>query len=61
MIEKALEREAQVDARHIKAEVSGHVVRLYGNVHCSHEAAAATAAGAAPGASEVENHLAVAP
>lgn len=62
VIEKALEREAQADARHIKVEVSGHVVKLYGNVHSSHEAtAAATAAGAAPGISEVENYLAVAP
>lgn len=62
VIEKALEREAQVDARHIKVELAGHVVKLYGNVHSIHEStAAATAAGAARGITEVENHLIVTP
>lgn len=61
VIEKALEREARA-GRHIKVEVSGHVVKLYGNVYSSHEATVASAAaGAVPGVSEVENHLAVAP
>lgn len=62
VIEKALEREAQVDARHIKVEVSGRLVKLSGNVHSIHEATAAvTAASAAPGVGEVENHLVVTP
>lgn len=62
VIEKALERAAQVDARHIRIEVSGHVARLYGNVHSMHESrAATTAAAAAPGVTRVENHLVVSP
>jgi len=62
VIEDAFRREAQVDARHIKIEVSGHIARLYGNVHSMHESTAATtAAAAAPGITMVENHLVVTP
>ncbi len=62
VIENAFRREAQVDARHIKIEVSGHIARLYGNVHSMHESTAAmTAASAAPGIIVVENHLVVTP
>jgi osmotically-inducible protein OsmY len=36
VIEDAFNREARVDARHIEVEVSGNVVKLYGNVHSLH-------------------------
>ena len=62
MIEDAFRREAQVDARHIKIDVSGHIAKLYGNVHSMHESTAAmTAASAAPGITMVENHLVITP
>lgn len=62
VIEDAFRREAQVDARHITIEVSGHIAKLYGNVHSMHESTAATtAAAAAPGITTVENHLVVTP
>jgi osmotically-inducible protein OsmY len=62
VIEDAFRREAQIDARHIKVEISDHVANLYGNVHSMHEATAATAAAAAaPGVAMVESHLVVTP
>ena len=62
MIEDAFRREAQIDARHIRVEVSDHTAKLYGHVHSLHEAAAArAAAAAAPGVATVESHLAVSP
>ena len=55
-------REAEVDARHVKVEVTDHTAKLYGHVHSMREAsAAAAAAAAAPGIAEVESHLVVAP
>ena len=61
-IEEAFEREAEVDARHVRVEVSDHTARLYGHVHSVNEAnAAAVAAAAAPGVAKVENHLVVSP
>jgi osmotically-inducible protein OsmY len=61
-IEEAFEREAGVDARHVRVEVSDHTARLYGHVHSVNEAnAAAVAAAAAPGVAKVENHLVVSP
>jgi len=61
-IEDAFRRQAQVDAHHVKVEVSGDVATLSGNVHSMHEAIAATAAAAAaPGISMVKNHLVVTP
>jgi osmotically-inducible protein OsmY len=61
-IEDAFRREAQIDARHIKVEVSDHVAKLYGNVHSVHEATAASAAAAAaPGVAKVERHLVISP
>jgi osmotically-inducible protein OsmY len=61
-IEQAFRREAEVDARHVKIEVTDHTAKLYGHVHSMREAAAAaTAAAAAPGIAEVESHLAVTP
>src|SRR2546427_9270162 len=33
MIEETFKREAEVDARHIKVEVSDHTAKLYGHVH----------------------------
>jgi osmotically-inducible protein OsmY len=61
-IEQAFKREAEVDARHIKVEVTDHTARLYGHVHSIQEAAAAAAAvAAAPGIAEVDSHLVVAP
>jgi osmotically-inducible protein OsmY len=62
MIEEAFKREAEVDARHIRVEVSDHTAKLYGHVHSMKEATAAEAAAAsAPGIARVENHLVVAP
>ena len=62
MIEEAFKREAEVDARHIRVEVTDHTAKLYGHVHSLHEASAArAAAAAAPGVATVESHLAVAP
>src|SRR5207302_1648965 len=62
MIEETFKREAEVDARHIKVEVSDHTAKLYGHVHSLKEAnAATTAAAAAPGVARVESHLVVSP
>ena len=59
-IEEAFRREAEVDARQIRVEVSDHTATLYGHVHSLHEAtAAAAAAAAAAGVARVENHLLV--
>lgn len=61
-IEDALRRQAEVDARQIRVEVSGRTAKLYGHVHSMREASAATsAAAAAPGVASVENHLVVTP
>ena len=61
-IEQELKRAAEVDARHIKVEVSDHTARLYGNVHSLNELrAAAQAAASAPGVAQVETHLVVTP
>ena len=61
-IEQAFKREAEVDARHVKVEVTDHTAKLYGHVHSMREAgAAAAAAAAAPGIAEVESHLVGAP
>ena len=62
VIEDAFKREAEIDARHIRVEVTDHTAKLYGHVHSLHEAAAArAAAAAAPGVATVENHLLVSP
>jgi osmotically-inducible protein OsmY len=62
VIEDAFRREAEIDARHIRVEVSDHTAQLYGHVHSLHEAAAARAAAAtAPGVATVESHLVVSP
>lgn len=62
VIEDTFKREAEIDARHIRVEVSDHTAKLYGHVHSLHEAAAArAAAAAAPGVATVENHLLVSP
>jgi osmotically-inducible protein OsmY len=62
VIENAFKREAEIDARHIKVEVSDHTATLYGHVHSLHEASAARAAAAsAPGVAAVESHLLVSP
>jgi osmotically-inducible protein OsmY len=61
-IEEAFKREAEIDARHIRIEVSDHTAKLYGHVHSMHEVSAARAAAAsAPGVAAVENHLVVSP
>ena len=60
VIEDAFRREAKIDARHIRVEVSDHTAKLYGHVHSLHEAPAArAAAAAAPGVAAVESHLVV--
>jgi len=62
VIEDAFRREAEIDARHIRVEVSDHTAKLYGHVHSLHEAVAArAAAAAAPGVATVESHLVVSP
>ena len=62
VIEDALKREAEIDARHIRVEVSDHTAKLYGQVHSLQEATAArAAAAAAPGVATVESHLSVFP
>ncbi len=61
-IEDAFRREAEVDARHVRVEVSDHTARLYGHVHSLKEASAArAAAAAAPGVAMVESHLLISP
>jgi len=61
-IEEAFEREAGVDARHVRVDTADHTARLYGDVHSVNEANAVTAAAAAaPGVAKVENHLVVSP
>jgi osmotically-inducible protein OsmY len=61
-IEDTFKREAEVDARHIRVEVSDHTAKLYGHVHSLKEASAARAAAAsAPGVATVESHLMVSP
>jgi osmotically-inducible protein OsmY len=61
-IEDTFKREAEIDARHIRVEVSDHTAELYGHVHSLKEANAATAAAAAaPGIAAVESHLVVTP
>jgi osmotically-inducible protein OsmY len=62
MIEEAFKREAEVDARHIRVEVTDHTAKLYGHVHSMLEASTArAAAAAAPGVATVESHLTVEP
>jgi osmotically-inducible protein OsmY len=61
-IEDTFRREAEVDARHIRVEVSDHTAKLYGHVHSLKEAGAArAAAAAAPGVATVESHLLISP
>jgi osmotically-inducible protein OsmY len=61
-IEDTFVREAEVDARHIRVEVTDHTAELYGHVHSMKEASAATAAAAAaPGVADVKSHLLVSP
>ena len=62
IIEQTFKREAEVDARHIRVEVTDHTARLYGHVHSLAEARAArAAAAAAPGVASVDSHLVVSP
>lgn len=62
VIEDAFKREASVDLRHIRVDVSDHTARLYGHVHSLREAnAAESAAAAAPGVATVESHLVISP
>jgi osmotically-inducible protein OsmY len=62
IIEQAFERQAEVDARHIRVQVSDHTVELHGQVHSLQESVAAqAAAAAAPGVERVDSHLVVSP
>jgi osmotically-inducible protein OsmY len=62
IIEDAFKREAEVDARHVRVEVTDHTAALYGHVHSLKEASAARAAAAsAPGVATVESHLVITP
>ena len=61
-IEETFKREAEIDARHIRVDVTDHTAKLYGHVHSLREANVATAAAAAaPGVARVESHLEVSP
>ena len=61
-IEESFKREAEIDARHIRVEVTDHTAQLYGHVHSLHEAEVArAAASAAPGVATVDSHLLVSP
>jgi osmotically-inducible protein OsmY len=62
IIEDAFKREAEVDARHVRVDVTDHTAALYGHVHSLKEASAARAAAAsAPGVATVESHLVISP
>ena len=62
IIEGAFKREAEVDARHVRVDVTDHTAVLYGHVHSLKEASAARAAAAsAPGVATVESHLVISP
>ena len=59
-IQYALKRNAEVDSRRIRVQVLGSTVSLYGNVRSwAEREEAERAAGAAPGVTSVENHIAV--
>jgi osmotically-inducible protein OsmY len=59
-IERALVRNAETDAKHITVQVQGSKVILYGTVRSyTEKKAAEDAAWAAPGVSEVDNHIVI--
>lgn len=61
-IAESLRRNADLDARRIRVEVSDHTAHLYGHVHSiREESAARAAAAAAPGIASVQSHIAVLP
>jgi osmotically-inducible protein OsmY len=61
-IEETFKREAEVDARHIRVDITDHTAKLFGHVHSLHEAEVArSVAAAAPGVATVESHLLVSP
>jgi osmotically-inducible protein OsmY len=61
-IEETFKREAEVDARHIRVDITDHTAKLFGHVHSLHEAEVArSVAAAAPGVAKVESHLLVSP
>ena len=61
-IEESFKREAEIDARHIRVEITDHTAQLYGHVHSLHEAEVARdTVAAAPGVARVDSHLLVSP
>src|SRR6201986_1487980 len=59
VIEDAFQREAEIEARHIRVEVTDHTAKLYGHVHSLHEAAPGPGGGGggAGGGTGGEQHL----
>ena len=61
-ISESLRRNAALDARSVRVEVSDHTALLYGHVHSIYEASVVRdAAASAPGVARVEDHLTITP
>src|SRR6185312_14484086 len=54
VIKETFKREAEIDARHVRVEVSDHTAKLYGHVHSLQEANAARAGAASTSRTALE-------